>query len=73
MRLYVILAVSKGNGELVFSKPYEGNTLDKKMDKEAIEFICSRMDFSLYTIVADLNITILNLIGDLIKRTSDSF
>ena len=66
VRQYDVLGVANGNGELVFSKPYDGNTSDKQMDKEAIDFIRDRVDPSLYTIVADSKMTDQNLIDDLI-------
>ena len=61
--VYSLLSITDGNGAICYERPYDGATTDGEMDRDAIEFLSSKVDPSVTTLAADCKI----VTGPLVK------
>lgn len=54
--VYSMLSVTDENGAVCYERPYDGATADSVMDRDAIEFLSSKVDPKESTIIADCKI-----------------
>ena len=66
--VYSLLSITDGNGAICYERPYDGATTDGEMDRDAIEFLSSKVDPGITTLAADCKIVTGPLVGLMLEK-----
>ncbi len=67
-KVYNLQTVTDNNGIVCFERPYDGSVSDSEMDRDTVEFLSTRLDPKISTIVADSKMVTMPLIRLLIEK-----